>query len=48
MSSDGTVTTEFVPVARSGTAVVSVSCAGAGCQSSSYRLDVTVSPAARP
>ncbi len=41
-SPDRIVTTVFVPVLRSGTAVVSVSCTGSGCRLHSYRVDVRI------
>jgi hypothetical protein len=41
---DRTTTTEFVPAARSGTATVSIVCAGTGCDSPSYRVQVDVVP----
>jgi hypothetical protein len=41
-----TVTTDFVPVGASGSAVVSVTCRGTGCTDPSYQVDVTVVPKA--
>ena len=41
---DRTTTTEFVPAARSGTAAVSISCAGTGCHRPSYRVEVVIVP----
>ncbi|HEY7916779.1 MAG TPA: hypothetical protein VIC86_07315 [Acidimicrobiales bacterium] len=39
-----TTTTEFVPAARSGSAVVSISCAGTGCHLPGYRVEVVIVP----
>jgi len=41
---DRTTTTDFVPTARSGTAEVSISCAGAGCHRPGYRIAVGIVP----